>query len=178
VSEIGQFLKDYGPSFAWIIAAIGWAITNRQANTREKRKEFRSEISVVEDTLKILMVKLEKYLRRAKRDTEALKLEVEIVVLFHSIDLMHERLLKRQNGGDFGLYADAAKRYKEELYDLATGEYFETSTKRIPQEALHPRIQALNTKAFLFVEALHSLFLAKFDGIATLSVVGPVRTTS
>lgn len=171
MSQVGVFLKDYGPSFAWVIAAIGWGITNAQANTREKRKEFRAEIVVIEEALKTLLTKMEKYLREQERNEDARSLELEVVVLFHSLDLMQERLEKRQNSGELGLYLDVVKRYREELYDLATGSYFETSD-RIPKELLHLRIQALHTKAFLLIESLHSLFLAKFDRIPTASVVG------
>lgn len=170
--DIGQLIKDYGPTVAWIIAITGWAIGNSQANNREKRKEFRAEITAIEASLKSLLEKVEKYLREAARNDAARKLELEIVVLFRSLDLMHERLDKRQSGGELGLYIDVVKRYREELYDLATGSYFETAD-RIPDEELHPRIQALHTKAYLLIESLHDLFLAKFDDVRTEAVVGP-----
>jgi hypothetical protein len=172
--DLGTFLKDYGLTVAWSIAIAGWTITNSQANTREKRKEFRSEIATIETSLKSLLERMDKYLRERERTDEAKRLELEIVVLFRALDLMHERLDKRQTGGKLGLYLDVVKRRREELYDLATGSYFETSA-RIPDSELHPRIQALHTKAYLLIESLHDLFLAKFDGIRTESVTGPCR---
>ncbi|MBD8654729.1 hypothetical protein IFT68_03695 [Oxalobacteraceae sp. CFBP 13730] len=167
----GDFIKDYGPTVAWGIAIFGWAITNRQANNREKRKEFRAEIASIEDVLQTLIEKLESYFRMKLRDDEARKIELEVVMAFHSLDLMHERLEKRQADGELGLYTDVIRRYREELYDLATGSYFETE-ERIPSDQVHPRLQSLNAKVHLLVEALHSLFLAKFDSIRTHSVVG------
>lgn len=167
---VSQFLKDYGPSFAWIIAAVGWAITNSQANTREKRKEVRAEIAAIEEKLGAILEKLAEYLRNPVRDERAQLLELEIVVGFQSLDLMHERLAKRQQGGAVGLYIDAIKKYQEEFFDLATGSYFETAV-RMPEKDVNPRIQALHAKAFLLIESLHSFFLAKFDGISTPSAV-------
>ncbi|MFB9242346.1 hypothetical protein IV454_16460 [Massilia antarctica] len=167
MAAIAAFIKDFGPAFAWIIAAVGWALTNRQANNREKRKEFRSEIDAIEETVQAVAKKTASYLRMRTRDKSALLLELEIVVLFQSIDIRCERLARRQTNGELGLYIDKVDTIKEDLYDFATGRYFETP-KRIPQDELSARVQGIHTRAFLLVEALHSLFLMKFDKIRSL----------
>lgn len=164
MSGVAQFLKDFGPAFAWIIAAIGWTLSNYQANTREKRKEFRAEIVNIESTLSTVIDKLSTYFHMRKRDEAAKVLEIEIVGLFKSIDTQCERLAKRQKGGDLGLYVDEINAFREDFYDYATGRYFETAW-RVPLKNLSTHVQGLHGKASLLVESLHTLFLAKFDGI-------------
>lgn len=39
--------KDALITVTWVVAALGWIVTNRQSNTREKRKETRAEVDVI-----------------------------------------------------------------------------------------------------------------------------------
>ncbi len=162
--SIAEFLKDYGAPIAWGVAAVGWLISNHHANTREKRKEFRAEIDSIEKVVKELVGKLSCYFRAADRDDAAKALELDIKVLFRELDLKWERVSKRQKGGTLGLYVDPCKEKLESFFDYATGRYFETA-ERIPTEQIGAHVHDIHIRALLFTEALHSLFLKKFDGI-------------
>jgi len=39
--------RDALITITWVVAALGWIVTNRQSNTREKRKETRAEVDVI-----------------------------------------------------------------------------------------------------------------------------------
>lgn len=161
---IADWIKDYGPPVAWIVAAVGLIYNNHAANTREKRKEFRAEIDAIEKLLKDLVVKLSAYLKAAERDGAARALELEIKVLFKEIDLKWERLSKRQTGGELGLLIDPCSDALEQLFDHSTGTYFETSD-RPEGDDLAAHLERIHLRSLVFTEALHSLFLKKFDGV-------------
>lgn len=46
-----DFFKDYASPIAWCVAALGWWVSNLQANNRERRKEVRSEIEDIDGVL-------------------------------------------------------------------------------------------------------------------------------
>jgi hypothetical protein len=161
---LAEIIKDFGPPVAWIVAIAGLIYNNRMANDREKRKEFRSEIDAIEKVTKDVVSKLTSYYKLFERDDSARTLEIEIKVLFREIDLKWDRLSRRQSGGALGLLVDPCNVRLEELYDHSTGKFFET-TDRIPADQRNEFIQEIHVRALLYMEALHSLFLKKFDGI-------------
>lgn len=163
-SAAAEWIKDFGPPVAWLVAVAGLFINNNAANTREKRKEFRAEIDAIEKIVKDLVLKLSSYLKLATRDDIALAVELEIKVIFKELDLKWERLSRRQTGGTLGLYIDPCAAALERLYDHATGKHFETAD-RVKGEPLTSHLQEVYVRSFVFTEALHSLFLKKFDGI-------------
>lgn len=166
---MSQFLKDYGPAFAWVIAAIGWSITNYQANVREKRKELRSEIDALEKAIQSVAEKMATYLRREEGDATAPVSELEVIVLFQSIDRRIERIKKRQSGGTLGLYIDRINVEREKFYDFATGEYFQTPVL-LKEPELSQRITEVHAHAQILIETLHSFFLMKFDQIRSFEL--------
>jgi len=161
---LAELIKDYGPPVAWIVAIIGLYFNNRSANTREKRKEFRSEIDAIEKIVKDLLGKLNTYNRSKTRDDAAKQTEVEIKVLFREIDMKWDRLARRQSGGELRLLIAPCANCLEQFFDHATDKYFETDD-RMPEDELGTHHQQNYILAMMFTEALHSLFLKKFDGI-------------
>lgn len=161
---LAELIKDYGPSVPWVLAVAGLLYNNRTANHREKRKEFRAEIDSLEKVVKELSGKLTTHFRLPERTADTKRLEAEIKVLFKELDLKWERLSKRQSGGTLGLYLDPCSQALESLFDQATGKYFE-STDLIPPAEVDNHVSDLQIRSLIFVEALHSLFLKKFDGI-------------
>lgn len=159
-----EFLKNYGPALAWLIAAIGWGVNNAQANVREKRKELRSELDTLEKTIQSIAEKIGSYLRRTANDTSSGMWELEILVLFQSVDRRLERIKKRQSGGTLGLYLDRISLERERFFDFATGRYFQTPVLLVEPD-LSARITDVHTHAQILIEALHSFFLMKFDGV-------------
>lgn len=162
--SVVEFIKNYGPALAWVVAALGWAVTNRQANTREKRKELRSEIDALEKAIQSIAEKMAVYLRRKAEDATAAVSELEIIVLFQSVDRRIERIKKRQSGGTLGLYIDRIDKEREQLFDLSTGEYFQTPAL-LEEPLLSQRITEIHSQAQILIEALHSFFLMKFDNV-------------
>lgn len=161
---MADFLKDYGPALAWVIAAIGWSITNAQANLREKRKELRSEIDALEKAIQSIADKMAAYLRRNAGDPASSVSELEVLVLFQSVDRRVERIKKRQSGGTLGLYIDRIDEEREKFFDYSTGEYFQTPVLLVEPD-LSARITELHSHAQILIESLHSFFLMKFDGV-------------
>jgi hypothetical protein len=162
--DLAGFLKDYGAPGAWIFAAIGWFISNRHANTREKRKEFRGEIEAIEKIIKLVSEKLSTYFKLQNRNDVAIALELEIKLLFKELDMKWDRLSKRDVPSSMGNYQLQCKTALERLFDFSTSQFFETSN-RLPLNLIDEHIVGINIRALQFVEALHSLFLKKFDDI-------------
>jgi hypothetical protein len=161
---LAEFLKDYGAPIAWIVAAVGWFISSKQADSREKRKEFRAEIESIEKLVKELLAKLATHYRVTKLESLEPSLTLEIKVLFHELTLKWERIKKRQSGGTLGLFLDPCASQLESFFDRSTGDFFE-SADTIQSEKVSELILEIHIDAHLFIEALHSLFLKKFDSI-------------
>jgi hypothetical protein len=162
--SFAEFLKDYGAPIAWIVAAIGWGISNHQANTREKRKEFRTEIDAIEKVSKDILTKFASYFKLQSRDESAITLELEIKVLFRELDFKWERISKRLHVDESGPYSKKCKKALEQYFDFATGRYFETSN-RPPQDKIGFHLHEIHVHSLIFIESLHSLFLQKFDNV-------------
>lgn len=160
----GTWIADYGPSVAWMIAAGGLIYNNWSANSREKRKEFRAEIDAVEKVIKDLVAKSGTYVRSVERDEASRVLELEIKVLFKEVDLKWDRLSRRQSGGELGLLIDPCSTALEQLFDHATGKYFETAERPVGDD-LASYLEKTHVLSLTFIEALHSLFLKKFDNL-------------
>lgn len=139
-------------------------MTSSQADKREKRKEFRAEIDALEKIIDGLMIKMAEYYGSVERTDAAKLLELEIKAIYRSIDLRCERLAKRQKGGELGLFIDPINSLREDLFDLGTGDYFETS-QRMPQDRVPEFVLSLRYRGMALVEALHALHLKKYDGI-------------
>ena len=161
---LAQFLRDYGAPFAWILAALGWIISGRQADRREKRKEFRAELDAMENLVKDILSRALSYFRDGECEPSAKTDEMDIRALLHELDLKWQRIKKRQTGGTLGLYVDACGEKLEVFYDLVTSAYVQADD-RISVDAVNVHTRDIYVQAHLFVEALHSLFLKKFDRI-------------
>jgi hypothetical protein len=159
---IAELIKDYGPAVAWLVAGIGWTISNNQANTREKRKEFRAEIDAAEKIVKSVVENASTYYKAQSRDNETQLLELDIKLLFEELSSKWERLKKRKFVAASIECSDAAEYALEAFYDHVTGEYFESDT-RLTGEGLNGMLQKNNLLAIRFIESLHKLFLREFD---------------
>jgi Holliday junction resolvase RusA-like endonuclease len=61
---LALFFSKYKDAFitvGWLLAALGWYISNRQANRRERRKETRSEIDAIVKAIFEVITKLRTY---------------------------------------------------------------------------------------------------------------------
>lgn len=162
--DLPNFLKNYGALIAWVFVVAGWLISNRQANNREKRKEYRAEIDAIEKQVRVVLDSLGKYFLLKNGSPESQNLELQIKVLFRDIDLRRERLEKRKNSTSVTKFINDSNNAFESFFDLATGHYFESS-ETIDPKLVDQHIHELNIFALVAVESLHSLFLKKFDDI-------------
>lgn len=164
MSAVSAFIKDYGPAGAWVVAAVGWLVANKQANKREVRKEVRAEIDDIARIGKGILTELQKYYATDTGSDAALLSELTIKASFKELDLRFDRLHSR-GLAEFpvgGLVA--ANEPREAFFDLATGVHFETSSR--PAAAERSNLIVRQTNACLqLTEALHAQFLREFDGV-------------
>lgn len=162
---LSNLIKDYGPAVAWVVAGIGWMVANAQANTRERRKEVRSEIDEIAKHLQEALRGLNKYHHLAGSDEEAEKATLTIKVSFMEIDSRIGRLEQRKGWFRIKplLALDKAKAASTLFFDEATGGDFESSNK----PALTPanaskRLYKQSHFSLRLLNELHKAFLKEF----------------
>jgi hypothetical protein len=87
--------KDALLTISWFIAMYGWYVTNRQANSREKRKETRSEIDSISKSIYEVYTKLRSYYRSDNSDGKNIISSDEIAFEVKRILVRCERLKDR-----------------------------------------------------------------------------------
>lgn len=110
--------KDALITVGWLFAALGWVITNRQANQREKRKETRSEVDAICKAAAEIIQKSRKYYANSPADSEeearVAEISFEVKRILRRTQTLHNRTKK------FGEAILASA----ELFDVVTGEPF------------------------------------------------------
>jgi hypothetical protein len=162
-NAIAEFIKDFAPPVAWIVAVCGFFYNNDTANKREKRKEFRSEIDAITVNIKDINKKMSEYYALESRDAKARSIETEVKILFREIDLKSGRLNKRKlSGVNLSKQKEVCQKHFDSLFELSTGNYFESDDWKSKQEK-EDNFNRLNIEGLLLTEAMHSLFLDAFD---------------
>ncbi len=93
-----SFFTDYKDALitvSWVLAAVGWVITNRQSNTREKRKETRTEVDAICKAAAELLATCRKYYASGPDDAEDDARAAQIAFEVKRILVRTERLNRR-----------------------------------------------------------------------------------
>ena len=115
--------KDALITGGWLIAVVGWFISNNQANQREKRKETRAEIDAISAAMTELLAKCRVYYTGEPSDAEDDLRSAEIAFDVKRILVRVERLHLRVPELKVAVYACA------EFFDAVTGEHFQSKAR-------------------------------------------------
>lgn len=160
---MAEFLREYGPAIAWIVAAVGWGVANHQNNRREERKEVRTEIDGAANCVMEILDQLRAYRKTTAGSSEAVEIETRIKMQFQYLSLRIDRLKDRRKGvlQEPLLKLEDIEEKVNHFFDVATGDDFE-SAERAPENQ-NPQILARQAKSALAVDdALHRAFLGAY----------------
>lgn len=147
--------KDPLVAVSWAIAGIGWLVSNRQGNNREKRKEARSEVENISKRAEDIVARCRKYYGAAATDPEDTGRSSEIAFEM-------QRLLSRVQRLRVGKPAFSAAVYASgEFFDLVTGGEFQ-SKARARFGADSELICEIEAGAFDLIDKLETGFGATF----------------
>ena len=117
--------KDALITVTWFVAAVGWVVSNFQANKREKRKETRAEVDAICKAATELIHKCRKYYEKGpldpEEDTKAAEISFEVKRVLRRIQTLHNRTPKFNDA----ILAGA------EFFDVLTGEPFASKHREI-----------------------------------------------
>jgi hypothetical protein len=129
--------KDALITVGWLVAAIGWMVTNNQANKREKRKETRSEVDAICKAAIEVISKCRKYYSNLPSDqddnTRIAEISFEIKRILRRIQTLHKRTPK---------FSDAIVAGAE-FFDVITSDPFASKSRslHLPGDPLLIRIE-------------------------------------
>jgi hypothetical protein len=149
------FIRDYGPAIAWIIVFVGWFVTNRQANQREKRKEIRADVDRITGMIRQLVDDHRLYFTAPVGSPEEIRNGVAIKASFQRISMA----LERQTGR---IECAESKAHFVQLYELMTGGDFEDTSRKVRNQSDHSFVTAASF-AERTINAIERGFLAKFS---------------
>ena len=84
--------KDLLVAISWILVLIGWLVSNRQGNNRERRKEARSEVEHISKAAADIVVRCRKYYCSNPSDPEDTSRSAEIAFEMHRLLQRVQRL--------------------------------------------------------------------------------------
>lgn len=127
-AAIAKFFTDYKDAFVvigWLLVAFGWQITNRQANSREIRKETRAEIDSICEATAEVITKCRDYFSFEPTDPADDRRSAEIAFEVKRILIRTERLYRRN------LMPKITRDACGEFFDAVTAEPFQSKTRSI-----------------------------------------------
>ena len=131
--------KDALITVGWLLAALGWVVSNFQANQREKRKETRSEVDAICKAATEIIHKCRKYYGSQPTDPEeqarTAEISFDVKRILRRIQTLNTRTPKFQSA----IVAGA------EFFDVVTGEPFASKNRIIqtPGAPLLNQIEAV-----------------------------------
>lgn len=157
---VGPFLKDYASPVAWTLVALGWHFNNKQENNRSKRKEIQHEIANIERIVRLALVQLQQHRDAIKQPNYSGVTAVEVIVTLRELDLAIPRLLDRGIGSDHD--RSEITRKHEAFFDFASGDD-SLSVRHLGLVLAEETRINQHSKAHLFIDSLHRMFLSEFD---------------
>lgn len=154
------WVRDYGPAIAWAVAALGWLVSNHQANKRERRKEVRADIADIEKELDVTLAVIRDALLKTT-DVPHEILYLKITTSLSSIDQKLERLVSRKFGDRCRIYQSSCRDAFEKLFDMASGDDVVTVGDNLPKQ--HQTLLDAYHCARALAHEMHMLFLCEFE---------------
>lgn len=159
--DIHNFLSMYFPTYAPIIAwllTIGIAIWNNQKQKNERiRKEHKEECKDVIKTIQEIKRNFSTYHSLSERSEN---IETQIKILFEELEFTLESFLESKEFNN--ICTNPCRQKKEDLYDIATGQYFESSLT-VPTSNKQKHSQKISQKANALIKEVKSIFRSRFD---------------
>jgi len=150
---VGNFFvvyKDLLITVTWVLAAISWVVTNKQANRRELRKETRSEIDAISKAAAEVISKCRKYYSLPPSDPEDDVRSAEISFEVKRVLIRTERLSRRVGKNSAFVKAKTAC---GDFFDAVTQDPFQSKNRgvlapgstelRLVEAGVHRLIDAL-----------------------------------
>ena len=148
-------LPAWFPVLGWGVTAVGWVISSGQANSREARKEKRTEVDACCKLAAEILDKARKYYAKAPdEDTPA-----DAADLSFSVKRLLKRLERLQKQQSTFEVADAGG----ELFETVTGGDFD-SASRLARKPSDPHVAAIENAVHRVIDDLESGFEATFKG--------------
>lgn len=156
-----SFFIAYGPLVAAATVSIGWFISNKQANTREKRKEVRDDIKEIEKKLsEILSISRKTIDQCAKEEDRKISI-YDLNRALLDLDLQKDHIYARKLKNKSIVHKRRIDSVHEEFYDLISGDFL--NQKNITTAEKQDFIFETHRKSMLITHNLKTLFLSEFD---------------
>jgi hypothetical protein len=154
VTSIAHFFSEYKDALtgvSWLLVAVGWFISNGQANQREKRKETRSEVDAICKVVAEVLIKCRTYYSTPPNDPKDDERGSEIAFEVHRIVTRTERLQDRV------IYFNKAVDSVGSFFDAITSAPFQSKT-RLPVSAGSPKLLEIEAAVHGLIDALEESF--------------------
>lgn len=154
---LSKYVPTYGPVIAWLITVALAIWNNRQQKKERIRIEHKEKCTDVVKTIREINRNLSTYHSLSERSQN---LENQIKISFDELEFILDSFL---NSKEFkGIYTNLCRQKKEEFYDTATGQYFESSLS-VPVNEKQNHSQKITKKANDLIREVESIFQSKFD---------------
>ena len=148
--------KDALVTVGWSVVALGWLITNWQANKREKRKESRAEVEAICKAASEVILKSRKYYSCLPSDDEDDVRAAEIAFEVKRILIRTERLNRRAPHFTSAVFACG------EFFDCVTEQPF-ASKNREKHGPGSQTLQKIEMSVHNLIDKLEEGFSAAFS---------------
>ncbi len=150
----GLTFKDVLIAVGWLVTIVGWGVSNRAANNREKRKESRAEVDACTKQLGELILKVRDYFTKPANDSQA-KL-ASTTILFELRRLVGRLEILEAKYPQFEVVNACG-----ELFDSVTGDPFD-STERVELLPSSDHMLKIESDVLFLIGQLEMGFYSKF----------------
>lgn len=161
LQALGEVLRQYGTPVAWLIVAVGWTIRNKQANSRERRKEIRSDIVEICSSIEKSLQLVEEHVNTNQNDGYTGMTALKIHTTLADIELKINRLFNRRFSAHTRTTLELCKKHFEAYFDISSGDKIISTSKNIVNRG--EAIIEAHQSAHLLIDHLHRLFITEFD---------------
>lgn len=145
----------------WLIAIAGWIYAANKADSRETRKELRTDIAEISCQIEGINKKIKDFESLNPSTIDAAILRAEILAKMQTLLAKVERFTFAINGKYTTVEACACKNCLDAYYDLAVGDNLERTIDHEKIEAEMHYLEVHSSGVFL-EESLRTLFRCKF----------------
>ncbi|MGO3714172.1 hypothetical protein [Alcaligenes aquatilis] len=156
-----SFFITYGPLLAAATVSIGWFISNKQANTREKRKEVRDDIKEIEKKLSEILSISRKTIDHFTEEEDRKISIYDLNRALLDLDLQKDHIYARKLKNKSIVHRNRIDSVHEKFYDLISGDFLNQDNSTAVEK--QDFIFETHRESTLIIHNLKSLFLSEFD---------------